>query len=144
MTAIKDPRNRLMQKSGGITIPKDVRRKFGFHEGGPVTIVSTEDGKGLVIRPMETYCAICNHSKTDTVFMGIPICETCIEGMANAHSTKNDLWVTSDLKEFKEKGHSGMLYAEEAGGALFAISKQTSRIVEQQTGIRMQVYKGEL
>lgn len=84
-TPIQDKRNRKVQKSGALTIPADLRRRYGIKEGQPVRVEVNSNGQ-LTIIPHKPYCAICGKNTADHSVRKVPICEKCATEAKEAYS----------------------------------------------------------
>jgi len=77
-------RNKVMQKSGAITIPSDVRKRLGYKKGGAVSLEETADG-AIVIRPLQSFCAICQTDQALARFNNVPVCFSCAKSIGKMY-----------------------------------------------------------
>lgn len=66
-----------VNKSGGITIPQQLRHQLGISAGMPVSIEVTEDG--LHISKYVPTCMLCGSPDDVTTVHGYEICRKCAE-----------------------------------------------------------------
>lgn len=66
-----------LSSKGGLTIPSNLRAKYGYLDKGFVSIIENEDGS-LVIKPTQRGCFFCEEP-TDIIYMGTAICKSCAE-----------------------------------------------------------------
>lgn len=66
-----------LSSKGSLTIPSNIRAKYGYIDKGFVSIVENEDGS-LVIKPTQRGCFFCTEP-TEILYMGTPICKSCAE-----------------------------------------------------------------
>lgn len=67
-------------KSGGITIPAELRRDWGYTSGDAVEI-NPENGD-LVIKKYVPKCFLCGSSENVKRFKGKDVCKSCIKELA--------------------------------------------------------------
>lgn len=65
-------------KSGGVTIPANLRRELGVAGGEKVNISVANDGS-IIIKRIEGNCLLCGSYEGLTIFNKKPICRSCIE-----------------------------------------------------------------
>ena len=61
-------------KSGGITIPKQIRTEAGIHIGSAVDVIQKEDT--IIIKKHVPTCHFCNNAEV-VKFENMYICENC-------------------------------------------------------------------
>lgn len=69
-----------INKAGGITIPKELRRDYGFSQGEAVEVVP--EGNKLVIRKYSPKCLLCNAYEEVIEHKGRHVCKKCIKEMS--------------------------------------------------------------
>lgn len=77
-------KQRRITKSGGITLPTDIRRDMGFTAGTPVDIVPMSGT--LVIRQRVPRCTFCQSTEGVSTFRNKTVCKACaiaIQEVAN-------------------------------------------------------------
>lgn len=78
-------RNRKMQKSGALTIPADIRTRYGFKKGAPV-VMTVEDDGSIRIVPKYPTCAICQKRDALRSVKSVPICKVCAEAAMESYT----------------------------------------------------------
>jgi len=73
-------KHKVISKSGGLTIPADIRREYSFGSGEAVDIIIS-DGR-LVLSPHTPRCLFCENTDKVSRFMGRYVCRACVEKMA--------------------------------------------------------------
>lgn len=73
-------RGKKIAKSGGITIPSDIRVRFGYTPDTYVSMEVNEDGS-ILLRPNKRVCFYCE-GDAHTEYKGTAICLDCIEKLA--------------------------------------------------------------
>lgn len=63
-------------KSGGITLPRQVRQELGLLPGVAVEITGTEGG-GLVMRKHTPSCHLCGSAEDVITHKGLTLCREC-------------------------------------------------------------------
>lgn len=77
-------RSKKITKSGGITIPADMRRSVNMLAGDAVDI--EQDGSKLIISGHIERCFICRAEQDVVIYQGKAVCVDCIKalgGLAN-------------------------------------------------------------
>ncbi|ADY55116.1 transcriptional regulator/antitoxin, MazE [Syntrophobotulus glycolicus DSM 8271] len=74
-------RNKIISKSGGITIPSDIRREYTSYLGGEAVDLEIQDGK-IILSPHAPRCMFCGSIEDIRKFEGRHICGICITRMA--------------------------------------------------------------
>lgn len=74
-------RSKKMNKGGGITIPSDIRKLYGFSPDEPVKIEVQADGS-LLLTQHRRVCMICSNSDHVEVLDGVAICLECATKLA--------------------------------------------------------------
>lgn len=69
----------MLNKSGGLTIPSELRREYNFMGGQAVDIVA-DDGR-LVISQHTPRCLFCQGAEGVGKYMGRYVCRSCVEKM---------------------------------------------------------------
>lgn len=69
-----------INKTGGLTIPAELRRDWDFTSGDAIEIVP--QGGNLMIKKYVPKCFICGSSEKVKRFKGKDICEKCIRELA--------------------------------------------------------------
>jgi len=69
-----------INKGGGITLPIEIRRDYGFNAGQGVDI--SIQGDELVIRKYVPRCLICGNDKEVVKYVDRHICKVCIKKMS--------------------------------------------------------------
>jgi len=72
-------KSKRINKSGGLTIPSDIRRDLGFDAGSAVDL-SVEGGK-VVIEAHTPRCSICDSVEDLIVYKDKRFCKGCITEM---------------------------------------------------------------
>ena len=72
-------KHRKMPRSGGITIPKDMRFETGLFPGTAVDLTVTDNGI-LIGRHVPT-CRICSGIEQVVKYRGMEICANCAENI---------------------------------------------------------------
>ncbi|MCL6560890.1 MAG: AbrB/MazE/SpoVT family DNA-binding domain-containing protein [Firmicutes bacterium] len=78
-------KQKIIGKSGGLTIPADIRRLYSF-QGGDAVDISVIDGQ-LVISPHTPRCIFCQGQENTGKYMGRHICRACVTAMAKEVGT---------------------------------------------------------
>ena len=65
-----------ISKSGGLTIPSDIRREFDYTPGDAVDI-NVEKGK-LIITPHTPRCTFCSGVSKVEKYKGKGVCKACV------------------------------------------------------------------
>lgn len=71
-----DKKYKVLTKSRGLTIPKDMAAHLDFHAGTAVDLTATGDGK-LIISKHVNVCRFCGDSEVVKEFSGIYCCPLC-------------------------------------------------------------------
>ncbi len=72
-------RHKIIGKGGGVTIPAEIRRNYGF-TGGAAVDISTEDGR-LVIVPHTPRCLFCDAVENVGKYKDRYVCRSCVSEM---------------------------------------------------------------
>jgi len=72
-------RHKVIGKSGGVTIPSDIRREYNF-QGGEAVDITVNDGR-LVIGPHTPRCIFCQSQENVGKYMGRYVCRSCVNRM---------------------------------------------------------------
>lgn len=81
MSKLGNVRSKVISKSGGVTIPSDIRREFNQFLSGEAVDLQVEDGK-IILSPHSPRCMFCGAIEDIRTFEGRQICSSCIERMA--------------------------------------------------------------
>lgn len=76
--------NKLFKKisrTGGITIPAQIRHQMNIPKGAAVKIVQTEDNSLLIKKHIPT-CMCCGTAENVKVFNNVELCTTCASKFA--------------------------------------------------------------
>lgn len=71
--------SKKISKSGGITLPKQVRADIGMFAGNVVDIEVVEDS--IVIKKHIQTCKLCGGIENVIEFKGIEVCRDCVDEM---------------------------------------------------------------
>lgn len=91
-------RSKKMNKGGGITIPSDIRKLYGFSNDSPVKLEVQADGS-IMITPHKRVCLICSSSDNVETIDGIAICKHCAERLAIKFNLIKATDTTPKIKE---------------------------------------------
>ena len=78
---MKQVKQKVISKSGGITIPSDIRREYNSFLAGEAVDMHVDDGK-LVIAPHTPRCIFCDSMEDVAKHAGKNVCKSCIRAMA--------------------------------------------------------------
>lgn len=76
--------SKKITKSGGFTIPKNLRTEAGLFPGNAVDIV--QEGNRLVIQPHVPVCKFCGSADDVTAVLNTEICRKCADEITKAVS----------------------------------------------------------
>ncbi len=68
-----------VNKSGGITLPQNIRHELGIHAGTALEVETVDDG--ILIKKHVPTCFNCGTVDDVVSCMGIEICRTCSEAI---------------------------------------------------------------
>ncbi len=71
---------KVINKSGALTIPADIRREYSFG-GGEAVDITVSDGR-LVLSPHTPRCIFCAKTEKVGKYMGRYVCRDCVAIMA--------------------------------------------------------------
>lgn len=83
--------NKLFKKisrTGGITIPVQIRHQMNIPKGAAVEIVQTEDNSLLIKKHIPT-CMCCGTAENVKVFNNVELCTTCASKFAGGSEHGN-------------------------------------------------------
>lgn len=72
-------KHKVVTKSGGITLPKDIRHTAGILPGTAVDIIDT--GDGVVIKKHTPACHICGNTNHVVSYLSLELCADCLRDM---------------------------------------------------------------
>jgi len=78
-------KHKVIGKSGGITIPADIRREYNFL-GGEAVDITIYDGR-LLISPHTPRCIFCQEVEKVGKYMGRYVCRICVAAMVKEVGT---------------------------------------------------------
>ena len=78
-------RAKVISRTGGLTIPADMRRDLGFAAGDAVDI--TQAAGSLIIAPHAPRCIFCDSQEDVWPYMGKNICGHCVSQLAREVGT---------------------------------------------------------
>ena len=64
---------RKIDNLGRIVIPKELREKYGLHEGADIDF--TDSGNGILVKALINQCKICQNQLQES--SDFPLCEEC-------------------------------------------------------------------
>lgn len=74
-------RNKKMTKGGSLTIPSDLRARYGYNGDSFVSMEVLDDGS-ILLRPNTRTCFHCGEEATKD-FKGVAVCDVCLALMAD-------------------------------------------------------------
>lgn len=79
---------RKISKSGGITIPSNMRMQLGIQGKEKINIEPQENGD-IVIKRIQGTCIFCGNTNNVQAFKGKFICSDCRKELKGAENAKN-------------------------------------------------------
>ena len=78
-------KHKVLSKSGGLTIPAEIRREYNYL-GGEAVDITVDEGR-LVISPHTPRCIFCHGVENAGKYMGRYVCRSCVAKMAKEVGT---------------------------------------------------------
>ena len=79
--------NKKMNRTGGLTIPKQMRAEMGLFPGQPV-VLSLDHHGHAVIAKRDVTCRFCGTHENVIQVMGIEVCHSCGERLVSGISSE--------------------------------------------------------
>lgn len=70
---------KTITKSGGITLPRQIRQELGMLPGVALELSSTEAGE-LLLRKHTASCHLCGSADEVVTYKGLTLCRDCLAG----------------------------------------------------------------
>jgi transcriptional pleiotropic regulator of transition state genes len=81
-------KHKVINKSGGLTIPADIRREYGFL-GGEAVDITVYEGQ-LLIEPHTPRCIFCRGVDDVGKYRGRCVCQLCVADMVREVGTNGE------------------------------------------------------